>query len=236
VKLAGLRKARSAIKAWFTRSKIRLRNWFLQLLLRIVNAGWFQEKAFLPVFRKIAPILLIWILWLFIKRLPQDESNPQIIELTEQVQQLKALWNSRGEAGSSTETGWAFIQTITLGTAGVGFVILTAIVIDHKISPAIWVATICFVLAVPILVAFGMVYWLLASPKQVPPTVREAVILTISLYGALLIFYVGVAAFLWSFDPRITAIFIIGSFLAWRFFIWFSVKLLRASQPPQKID
>jgi hypothetical protein len=221
------------IRAWSTRSKTRLQIWFLQLLLRVVNASWFQKGVLRPVVHITVRVAMYWFVWaVFFNRLPKNfESNPQIAE---QMEKLRTLWNSRGEPNSSLEKDQTLNQTLTWGTAGAGVVLLTAIVIDHKFSPAIWIATICFALAIPFLVVFGMVYGLLASPKQVPPTVREGVILTSSLYLVHLIFYIGLAAFLWNFDAKVSAIFVIGSFLAWRYFNWFVLKL--PNFQPKKID
>jgi hypothetical protein len=220
------------MKAWFKRSKTRLKIWFLQLLLRVVQASWFQQGVLRPVVHITVRIAAYWLVWaFFFNRLPKHfESNPQIAQMMEQI---RTLWHSRGEASSLKEKDTT-LKTITWGTAGAGVVILTAIVIDHKFSPAIWIATLCFTLAVPFLIMFGMVYGLLATPKQVPPTLREGVILVSSLYIVHLIFYVGLAAFLWNFDPKVSAIFLIGSFLALRYYSWFIVKL--PSSQPNTID
>jgi hypothetical protein len=49
------------------------------------------------------------------------------------------------------------------------------------------------------------------------------------VYAAHIIFYFGFAAFLWSYDPKISIIFIIGGCLAGRYFVRFSAKHLGSS-------
>jgi hypothetical protein len=82
---------------------------------------------------------------------------------------------------ASSETDHAFAQTITWGLAGAGAVMLTTIVTAHLRGPAIWIATACFSLSVPVLIALGVVYRFQTDPKIAPPTLKSMLGLTLLL-------------------------------------------------------
>jgi hypothetical protein len=209
------------IKAWFQRSRNRLLIWFLQLLLRVVQTPWFRGAAIRPVAYILVRIAIYRFLWaFFFNHLPKVEPNSKAAQL---IADIETRMNAPVDVGAS-EKDRAVNQSLTWGLAGVGVVILIAIVTTQKFSPANWVAVTCLALAVPLLVMLGFVDAVLADPKRTPSIMRDRLILVISLYGVHLIFYIGFTAFLWSYDARVSLAFLIGCLLAWRLFQRFVVK------------
>jgi hypothetical protein len=197
--------------SWFTRSRIRVRIWRLQLLSRFVKTAWFRVAVLHPAVR----LRLLWFVWaIFFDRLPET-SNPQVATLQGE---LKARLDAPLAASEATERGRAVNQAMTWGTAGVGVVILIAIITAHALNPALETATAAFAVSVPFLVVLGFLYALQSDPKATPPTVRAALFQVTLLYAAHLLFYFGLAALLWSYDPRIAALFVVACYLALRYF------------------
>lgn len=94
-------------------------------------------------------------------------------------------------------------QTMTWGTAGVGVVILTTVVAARTFNPATLVATAAFALAIPFLVVLGLAYAIQNDHKAArPPTTRDSILLINLIYAAQFVFYFGLAALLWGYDPR----------------------------------
>jgi hypothetical protein len=158
----------------------------------------------------------------FLDRLPKgfgESSDPKAAKM---IVELKAAWNARVER--YTDKDRAADQTMTWGMAGGGGVILIAIVTTQKFSPATWVAATCLSLAVPFLAVLGATHALQAGPKSVPPFVRDILWGSLLLQAVHFIFYVGFAAFLWSYDARIAVVFVIGSYLALSYFRKFAMR------------
>jgi hypothetical protein len=208
----------------FKQLKIRLQLWFLRLLARVVAARWFQDFALRPVIRVTVWVWLYWFAWAAIfDRLPKGfgESDPKIAQM---MITLRAQRDAR-VAFSSTDRDRAVNQAITWGTAGVGALILTTIVTTRIFNPAILIAAGCFSLSLPLLVVIGFLYALHADPKQEPPTLQDSLSLFFLLWTAHFIFDFGFAAFLWSYDFRVSIVFAIGCYIAWRYFRRFSAKV-----------
>jgi len=113
---------------------------------------------------------------------------------------------------------------------------LTAIVTAHTYSPATCVAAICLSLSIPLLIVFGAVYALQTDEKTLPLTMRDMLIRAAALWMTHFIFYVGFAAFLWSYDARIAITLLVGSYLAWRYFRHISWKYHAPKQSTAEQD
>jgi len=190
---------------WYNRTSLKLRIWFLRQLWRAR--------------------LLRFILAVVVDRVPKQiaASDPR---LAQALTEVKASLDARFATGAAR--GQGFAQSITWGLAGVGVVILTAIVTTHSTGRAIVIAATCFSLSVPFLVVIGSAYVLIGDPLCVQPTKRQILFLTVLLLAVHIIFFTGLAAFLWSYDFRIAIVFIIACYLAWRYYLYFSVKHLSA--------
>ena len=113
-----------------------------------------------------------------------------------------------------------------MGSCRSGCGILTGIVTEHHTGAAAVVATACFSLTSPILVGLGLAYLIQSEHTVARPTVKDAVKLHLLIGLTHFVFLAGFAAFLWSYDARISITFVIGCALAWRI-----VK--RFSAPPR---
>jgi hypothetical protein len=200
---------------WVKRLLARLAIWTLGLLQRLVKTRGFQLVVILPIAWTRVLYRLTWLTFtVLFGRIPNElrAIDPEIAESLNQIERARQAPITGSIARYRTVT-----QSITWGLAGVGVVILTTIVTGHMaIAPAILVATACFSLSVPFLVIFGVASAFQAEGTR--PTVHQTLVLQSLIFVAHLIFYVGFAAFLWSFDARISVVFIISCYLAWRFF------------------
>jgi hypothetical protein len=189
--------------------KIRLLIWLLQKFINALQKRWFQRIVIRPAI--IA--YFYWYLWAFLlDRLPKgfERSDPKAGQT---FADLKAQYNSRVSRGL-TDNERAFTQSTIWGAAGLGAIILVAIVTTtHDYSPAIWVAAVCFGLTIPMFAALGFADSMQTDPKKLPPTVKEVVFFGARLYFTHFIFWFGFAAFLWSYSRYLSAIFMVGCFL-----------------------
>lgn len=204
----------TAAASWITRSRNRLLVWGLQRVQRLLQAAWFGRWARFM----LGPIVRLGLLW-FVRAALADklpESNPQIAQLSKQ---LREQFNSRLPHSEGKERDLVVIRTMTWGTAGIGVLILTAIITSHALTPALEVATTLFALSLPFLVVLGLLYALQSDPKTTPPTARAALFQVTLLYAAHLLFYLGLGAMIWSYDPRIAALFVIACYCAWQY-VW----------------
>jgi hypothetical protein len=200
--------------------RVRLLIWLLQKFMNALQKRWFQRIVIRPAI--IA--YFYWYLWAFLfDRLPKsfEQSDPKA---GPSLADLKAKYNSRVGRGL-TDHERAFTQSTIWGAAGLGTIILIAIVTTtHDYSPAIWVAAVCFGLTIPMFAALGFADSLQTDPKKLPPTVKDVVFFGARLYFTHFIFWFGFAAFLWSYSRYLSAIFVVGCFIAWRYFRRFSVR------------
>ena len=215
--------------SWLTRSRNRALIWGLQRLQMLLKAAWFQRFAQRALIRPMVHVGLWLFVWaVFADKLP--ESTPQVAQL---AKQLREQLNARLAHSEGNERDLAFVRTMTWGTAGAGVVILAAIITAHVPTPALTVATAAFAVSVPFLVVLGFLYALQSDPSSTPPTARSALFQVILLYAAHLLFYFGLAALFWSYDPRLAALFVIVCYLALQCFRRFNPMV---SAPPAGSD
>jgi len=199
--------------SWITRSRNRALIWGLQRLQRLMQAAWFERWVKAALIGPMVRLGLLWFVWaIFFGKVP--ESTPEIALLSKQVREQ---FNARLAHSEGTERDRVVAQTMTWGTAGIEVLILTAIITAHPPSLALEVATAALAVSVPFLVVLGFLYTLQSDPRTTPPTVKAAFFQAILLYAAHLLFYFVLAALLWSYDPRIAAVFVIACYMAWRY-------------------
>jgi hypothetical protein len=192
----------------------------LQLLIQVIKARWFRLLILRP------PLLVFVFYRIFALAFGAKINVPATADAKtlELVNQLEAARNARMKTDLLTDTDRTLLRALTWGVAGIAVIILTTVITAQKSSPALWLACACFALATPILVVLGFAASYHADPKKTPPTVQEGVNLHGSIYAADLVFCLGFAALLWSYDPRISGLFVIGCWLAWRYFKSFAAK------------
>lgn len=205
----GWRRAVSSLASAPKQLGIRLLIWSLHLLQRTVNNYWIQQVALRPV----AVMLSYWV----ILRIAREAYKTGTIEgidskAAEMLANVKTGWNTRLSTPDRANGQEAMGQAMTWGLAGVAVVLLATIVAYRMPGTAVHIAAGCFALATPILLAFGLLSAL------GPPTVKAAVFVHAPVQFAQQIVGVGFAAFLWSYHPWISAIFMMGCGVAWRLF------------------
>jgi hypothetical protein len=183
--------------------------WSLHLLQRAINNYWLQQMVLRPVVLPLRYLGLLLIAREAYKTGTIESTDPKAAEM---LAGIKAGWNARISSGEHANTYGAMGQAMTWGLAGVAVVLLTTIVAYRLSGPAIYVAAGCFALATPILLVFG----LLSALR--PPTVKATVLVHVPVTLAQEIVGVGFAAFLWSYQPWISALFMMSCGVAWRLF------------------
>jgi hypothetical protein len=203
------------------------------MMLRFVQSGWFET-----LLRPVVRMLRYYAIWAVIfDRIPTSitDANPNIAKA---IAELRAKQNERVQAVGTDrdiDRNRAVDQAMTWGVAGVGVIILTAIIAGHISSPSssssisLWIATACFSFSVPFLIVLGIICLAQSDPKSSRPTVRQVIGVSSSIWMAQFVFAVRFAAFLWSYSPITTLIFVFGCFRARRYFHKFAV----ASHPIQ---
>jgi hypothetical protein len=206
----------ATVRNFFRRAIDRTRDWSLRMLLHFAQSGWLET-----LLRPFGVLAAYWFMWAVLfghlpKRMVEADSDfaKKMAELREQ--RVQAI---------STDRDRAYGRTVTWGLAGVGVVILTAIVANNLAKPAasatsssLWLAAASFAFAVPLLIMLGLIYLSQAEPKSPRPTARQALSIAASIWVAQLIFILGFTAFLWSFSPIISLIFLLSCYRAWRAF------------------
>lgn len=112
----------------------------------------------------------------------------------------------------------ASARSSTFGVAGVSMVMLVGIGTSSKVfnGPAVVIAAICFVITVPILIVCGIAFTHQWEPVRGHPAAREISNLHSLIALMHLVFAFGLAAFVWSFDKRVSIVFVIAAYLGWR--------------------
>lgn len=146
-----------------------------------------------------------------------DRMNAMMALLIARVREERS---SPANAGIITERDRAVIQSMTWGTAGAAVLIVVAIATSSKqfTGPAISVAAAFFAAAIPLLIAFGFAFAHQWDPVRAPPTPQERGNLGRLIITGQFLFASGIASLLWSFDPRVFAVFLVAWFLGWRAF------------------
>ena len=117
-----------------------------------------------------------------------------------------------------TEREKSLAQTMTWGTAGVAVVFLVAIATTacRPFPIAILISAGCFSFAVPLLVAFGLVFTYYTNPRREPLTVDEKTNLNLLVWSSQTLVAVGLGALLWSFNFLVFLTYFIALCLGWR--------------------
>jgi ABC-type bacteriocin/lantibiotic exporter with double-glycine peptidase domain len=197
----------------------------LQLLIRVIKTRWFRLLI-------LRPPLLVYVYYRIIalalgaKLNVPATADAKTVEL---VSQIEAARNTRMETDLLSDTDRMLLRALTWGVAGIAVIIVTTIITAQKFSPALWVACACFVLAIPFLAVLGFMASYHVDPKKTPPTVQETINLHAAIYAADLIFGLGFAALLWSYNPSISILFVASCWLAWRYFKSFAAKTVKQS-------
>jgi hypothetical protein len=137
--------------------------------------------------------------------------------VTQEISHLKVRFMARLNAGDHSDRNVGVTQAMTWGLAGVAVVLLLTIVSYRLPGPAIRIATYCFSLAIPILILFGILAALQTDPQRAP-TLKAIILVHFLIQVAQVVFAVGFAAFLWSYDPWAATIFGMGCGLTLRLF------------------
>lgn len=205
---------------------IRLRISCLQLLARILKTSWFQWWLRRAVVRPLVFALGAWFFWKLFRD-PQslaENAGPQVAQLVATVQaQLDQKVQRYGQ-----DRTLAIDQTMTWGAAGAAVLLLTTMVATHTADVSGEIAAACFALAIPLLTVCGMVLSIQTDPKSEPPTVREVLRAAATLHTAHFILCLGITAMLWSYDPKASCVFVLGCYLALRYFRHVGTRMSRA--------
>jgi hypothetical protein len=191
----------------------------IQMLQRFTNS-----RAFRLLMR---PFLLVWVWYrlfaLVFGAIPKSwtAASPEVAQV---VSQLEAARNARAQTDLMSDTDRTLLRTLTWGVAGTSLYILMQIVVEQKFSATLWLTCACFALVVPFLAVLGVVASQYMDSKKTLPTVQEFFNLYAAIYAADLIFCLGFTALLWSYDPRISMLFVVGCWLARRYFKSFAAK------------
>lgn len=186
-----------------TRLTLRLRIALSRLFGRVILSGSLQRFVFGPLMSVGTVVYAFAIAFGRTPRIkvpPDSAITPDLAELITRIQESREA-PVRPEI---TERGRAVVQKMTWGTAGAAVLILVAIATSSKIfvGPAMSIATGCFAVTIPFLVAFGFAFSHQWDPARDPPSVPEIVNLNALIYGGQSLFAAGLTFLLWSFDVR----------------------------------
>jgi hypothetical protein len=197
------------------------------MLQRFVNSGAFRVmlRAFIQVRLRYRMYSLAFGV------IPKSwaTASPQTAQL---VRQLEAARNAPVQMAGATDKDHRLSQALTWGVAGFALIALIQIVTAQSphISAARWVACGCFALVIPWLAVLGFAAHDHTDPKR-PPTVQQTLNMHASMYAGNLVFCLGLASLLWSYNRSIAVIFVLSCYVAVRRFLSFAKKRA-ASAPP----
>lgn len=143
------------------------------------------------------------------------------------VVQIKAILEKTAEYPADDverERGIALNSSMTWGVAGAALILLTTVIAsDHPSDKSALIAAACFAFAIPTLVVSGFIQLSYAHSKPSdhgiqPPTMRHVLRILIRTYIAYFLVTVGTAAMLWSYDWKVSVVFIVSLYLALRLY------------------
>ena len=208
---------------------IKLKNWGLKLaIFGLQRLMWAMRSRFFRylVFGPFALGVLAWIIWKVFSdpdRL-NASGDPRVTEI---VVQIKAMLDRTAEYPTNDaerERGIALNRSMTWGVAGAALVLLTTVMVaTHPSDKAALIAAACFAIAIPTLVVCGIIQLSHAhstpSDQSIqPPTMRHMLKVLNRTYTAYFFVSVGMAAMLWSYDWKVSVVFIISLYLALRLY------------------
>jgi hypothetical protein len=209
--------------------RVRLRIASLELLLRFVKSGAFRLlvlKPFVFVFLRYRMYSLA-----FGASPKAWTANPQTAPLMRQIEALRKPIQMDG----ATDKEPRLSQAMTWGVAGFALIALLQIVTGQSPhSTARWVACGCFALVIPWLAVLGFVAHDHMDPER-PPTVQECLNMHAAMYAGNVVFCLGLASLLWSYDRSFAAIFVLSCYVAVRRFLSYAKKRAASSPPPPSI-
>lgn len=197
---------------WIKIVEIRLRIASVRFLMRIIATRWFQRIIFRPV-------IYAMFAWLLLRVLRDPDAFTELGEgqVTAQAKALRVQLDAkvdRGPGVASREVALA----MTWGTGGVAVVLLTTAVAIHVQSLSAQIGSGCFAISIPVFAVCGALQAHFSDLKAESPTVGDSLRLTGLMYLAHLALCIGLAAFLWSYSPAVSMVFILTCYLALRFF------------------
>ena len=201
---------------------ISLKIWGPQLLVRVLRSKWWQRGSIRLLSRPtVGYAALAWVVWKLIRD-PESlaRANPQVAQA---VVSFRAKWNQPVTQDASDRTR-TVNQAMTWGVAGVAVVLLTSLTATHSLDTAARIAAACLALSIPTLTVCGFMQMIYTDPKSKPLTMRDALGLGAVMHLGHVIFCVGFAALLWSYDPTVAVVFMVGCVLALRYIRWLALR------------
>lgn len=184
----------------------------LQLVQKLVATSRFQRI----VGRPVAYGVVAWVAWRLIRnpRATAEATGPEVVGALESLQASLDAPVKFGDLERARAVG----QAMTWGVAGAAILLLTATVASgaHR-SWELELAASCFAPVIPILVICGTVYLSYTDAKAPAPTARHCFSLNAIMHGSHLVLCVGIAALLWSYQPLVAVVFVVGCWLSWRY-------------------
>jgi hypothetical protein len=158
----------------------------------------------------------------------REPANPEL------MRRLEALRNKPMRIEGATDREPRLSHAMTWGVAGFALIALIQIVTQQPahISAARWVACGCFALVIPWLAVLGFVVHDHMDPKR-PPTIQQCLNMHAAKYAGNLIFCLGLASLLWSYDRSIAAIFVLTCYVAVRRFLSFAKRRAATATPAE---
>jgi len=210
----------------FKQFRIRQYIRFLQFLQRMLNSPRFR-RFMLIVIRPFLYALLLGFGVAVVFGYTPKKIDPE--SKTAQLwRDIQATRSQRITVANVKDRDRALSQTTTWGMAGLGVLLLAAILTSPKSGAAVSIAIGCFAISVPLLVALGALSWLHFDEKGVPPTAQEIIYTTALTHMGQFLFCVGLGALVWSYDARAAIVFLVGCGIGLRVFQLFAVRHLRA--------
>lgn len=208
---------------------IKLKNWGLKLTIwGLQRLMWAMRSRIFRylVFRPFALGVLAWIIWKVFNdpdRL-NASGDPRVAGM---VVQIKAMLDTTAEYpknDAERDRGIALNRSMTWGVAGAALILLTTVIVaTHPSDKAALIAAACFAIAIPTLVVCGFIqlshaHSPLSDQGIQPPTMRHMLKVLNRAYTAYFLVSVGMAAMLWSYDWKVSVVFIASLYLALRLY------------------
>jgi hypothetical protein len=207
--------------------RVRLQIVLLRLLQRFVNSGTFRVmlRGFIRVYWRYRLYGLVF-------ATPKSWATASQ-EVAQLVDEVEALRNKPVQMDGATDKEPRLSQAMTWGVASFALIALIQIVTAQSspISAARWVACGCFALVVPWLAVLGFAAHDHMDPKR-PPTVQQTLNMYAAMYAGNLVFCLGFASLLWSYNRSTAGIFVLSCYVAVRRFLSYAKKRAATATPP----
>lgn len=169
---------------------------------------------------------MFWVIWKMFKAPEQIQvPDPKVMEMLAQIKAMLERRTAYPTDEAARERGAALNQTMTWGVAGAALVLLTTIIVaTHPLTDkAALIPAACFAYAIPTLVMCGFIQLSYASAKPSdqgiqPPTLRQVMKVMGRTHTAYFLVCVGMAAMLWSYDWKISIVFVVSLYWAYRLY------------------